>query len=134
MKILSALAVIAGLFASLASFTSFAAMLPPGTAFAEETGGAGEKIRGEVLLTVAPCPPDWEMDEYLDDIAAAANAYVANTYTALAMTEDDPILLLIRSETEESDAMAAALADDERVYSATPSQTRTILLNLESKK
>ena len=117
MKILSALAVVAGLFAALA------AMLPPGAAFAAEVD-AEKMVRGEVLLTVAPCPPDWELDEYLDDIAAGADAYVANTYTALAMTEDDPILLLIRSETEESEAMIASLADDERVYSATPNRVR----------
>ncbi len=85
---------------------------------------AAEKVSGEVLLTVAPCPPDMDMDEYLDDIAASAGAYVASVYTALSMTEDDPILILIRSETNDSESMAAALADDERVYSATPNRVR----------
>ena len=118
MKIVSALAVLAGFLAALAAL---AALFSPEAAFAAELE---EKIRGEVLLTVAPCPPDWEMEEYLDDIAAGAGAYVANTYTALAMTEDDPILLLIRSDTEDSEAMIAALDGDERVYSATPNRVR----------
>lgn len=116
MKILSALSVLAALVA-------LALVFPLETAFAAETE-AEKNIRGEVLLTVAPCPPGWELDGYLDDIAASAGAYVANTYTALAMTEDDPILLLIRSETEDSDAIIASLADDERVYSATPNRVR----------
>lgn len=85
---------------------------------------AAQEVHGEVLLTVAPCPPGVSVEAYLDDIAGVAGAYVARTYTALSMDEEDPILLMIRSETRGNDDMIKALAGDRRVYSATPNMVR----------
>lgn len=115
-------------FTALTSFTcvavlaalmalSVAVALPPGCALA-----ADPEVPGELLLTVAPCPDGADVEGYLDDIASSAGAYVVRVYTALSMTEDDPILLLIRSDTKDNAYMLEVLKKDKRVYSATPNR------------
>ncbi|MDL2263621.1 hypothetical protein LJC31_03105 [Synergistaceae bacterium OttesenSCG-928-I11] len=86
-------------------------------------GFSADRVEGELLLTVAP-PTDagLDRDDYLADIARLADAAVVKVYDALSLTPDDPLLLLIRSETLSTDEMAARLDEDERVLSATPNE------------
>ena len=86
-------------------------------------GYAADRVEGELLLTVAPqADANLDRDDYLADIARIADAVVVKVYDALSLTPDDPLLLMIRSETLGTDEMTARLADDKRVLSATPNE------------
>lgn len=91
------------------------------------TGGAAayaaDGPRGEVLLTVWPPNAAADRDGYLAEIAQGAGAVVVKVYDALSLTPDDPLLLLICSETLNAEEMIAWLEYDTRVLSATPNET-----------
>lgn len=69
---------------------------------------AAEPPVGELLLTVAP-PGAEERMPYLDDIAAQAGATVVKVYAALSLGPDDPMLLFIRSDTNDTEEMLRLL-------------------------
>ena len=82
---------------------------------------APSQTAGGLLLTVLP-NEDGDRGAYLCDIAAGAGAVVVKTYTALSLSADDPILLLIRSDANDSETMMELLRTDRRVLSATPNR------------
>ena len=84
---------------------------------------AAGRVESELLLTVAPPgQDDGDRDAYLDSVARAADAVVVKVYDALSLTPEDPLLLVIRSETLGTDEMIARLEGDKRVLSATPNE------------
>jgi hypothetical protein len=58
-----------------------------------------------------------DREEYLEDIASTADAFVARVYSALSPDESSPILLLIYSKVNASNEMMAMLKGDARVLS-----------------
>lgn len=92
------------------------------TAMTAPASRAAEYAEGEVLLTVAP-PGETERDEYLAQIASVADAKVVKVYSALSFTDEDPILMMIKSDTMTTKEMIALLEHDERVISASPNST-----------
>jgi hypothetical protein len=84
-------------------------------------GGGKKFARGELLLTVAP-PLNKVEQAYLGDIASGAGAVVVKVYSALSLEESDPLLLLIRSETNDVETMTELLKADRRVLSMSPNR------------
>lgn len=107
-------------------FLAICLSLGLGVIAAQGSAEAADYVEGELLLTAAPPEEGADRDVYLASIAEAAGASVVKVYSALSLTEDDPILLMIRSDTKSTDAMLEALKDDKRVISASPNWVRSI--------
>jgi hypothetical protein len=75
-----------------------------------------EEYAGELLLCVSANGED-DSESYLDGIASVADAVVVRVYDALSDKNQGPILLLIGSDTNDSDKMMKLLEDDARVIS-----------------
>lgn len=116
------------IFCAALSLTLYAIFLPA-------RAHADDALPGELLLTVAPMDGADKVDKvdrearkiYLSEIAETAGAYVVKIYAALSRSPEDPILVLIRSDTHTWAEMQRALSGDKRVLAASPNRVMRVV-------